>query len=127
MKLIMNPKHPIQPIVTDEHGTKRFKANKIVQHLLYNGGINLNQLACLDFSREDHEQFAQLIGYSVSGAGDLSYFSKETYDAAQKMVETGESAEQAQITVLSQTLKELKDSIREPVANLFGVHPDDLR
>ena len=27
----------------------------------------------LDFAREDREQFAQLIGYSICGFGDLDY------------------------------------------------------
>jgi len=43
-------KHPIQPLEKDQH----------------------------DFSQEDREQFAQLIGYSLSGFGELSYVSDET-------------------------------------------------
>lgn len=31
---------------------------------------------------EDREQFAQLIGYSLSGFADLSYVSNKTYNAA---------------------------------------------
>lgn len=76
------PKNPIQPIVLDEHGVVCFKANKIVDYLLKNGGIDLNRLALLDFTDNDREQFAQLIGYSVSGFGDLPYASAEVYEAA---------------------------------------------
>lgn len=66
----MSPaKHPIQPLYKSESGVVRFKPNAIVQYLLDNGGISMNDIACLDFSREDREQFAQLIGYSHSGAG----------------------------------------------------------
>jgi len=57
--------------------------NAIVQWLVKNGNADLNQIAqqgILEvdgrgFSQKDHEQFAMLHGYSVSGAGDLSYFS----------------------------------------------------
>lgn len=80
-------KHPIQPLDLDDHGTLRFKANAIVQHLLNHGGIDLNALAMMNFSKEDREQFAQLIGYSLCGFGELSYVSDETYDAARKSID----------------------------------------
>ena len=67
------PKHPMQPLVIDEHGVVRFKVNKIVRALLDTGKLNMNDIAMLDFPLDDRVQFAQLIGYSVSGAGDLSY------------------------------------------------------
>lgn len=72
------PLHPMQPLIIDEHGTVRFKKNEIVRVLLDTGVLDMNKLAVLNFSREDREQFAQLIGYSVSGFGDLSYVSKES-------------------------------------------------
>jgi hypothetical protein len=75
-------KHPLQPLVKDEYGVVRFKPNKIVRYLLDNGGIDLNWLATIDFSREDREQFAQLIGYSLSGFSELSYVRDKTYIAA---------------------------------------------
>ena len=76
------PKNPIQPLVIDEYGTVRFKANEVVRYLLDNGGIDMNQLARQNFNQDDREQFAELIGYSVSGWGDLSYVSDETYSKA---------------------------------------------
>jgi hypothetical protein len=33
----------------------------------------------MPFDREDWEQFAQLIGYSLDGFGELSYVSQETH------------------------------------------------
>lgn len=75
-------KHPIQPLEKDKHGTTRFKANAIVRLLLDDGKYDMNRLAMLPFSDEDREQFAQLIGYSLSGFGDLSYVSDETYEKA---------------------------------------------
>lgn len=76
--------HPIQPLVKDEHGTVRFKPNAIVRFLLDAGPFDMNTLAKMDFSHEDRAQFAQLIGYSVSGWGELSYVSDEVYDRAAK-------------------------------------------
>ena len=82
-------KNPMQPTDFDEHKVIRFKDNKIVRYLLDNGGIDLNDLADLskNFLQDDQEQFAQLIGYSVSGFGDLNYVSKKTVAKADKIAE----------------------------------------
>lgn len=70
-------KHPMQQIVMDEHGTARFQRNAIVRYLLDAGPFGMNDLGVLPFDRDDREQFAQLIGYSVGGFCDLSYASEE--------------------------------------------------
>lgn len=82
-------KHPIQPVSKDEHGTLRFKKNAIVEYLLDNGPFDMNHLAKQGdrFSQEDKEQFAQLIGYSLSGYGDLSYATNEVYDRATRSID----------------------------------------
>lgn len=72
---------PMQPIEM-VGSVIRFRKNRIVEHLLNNGGIDMNALAVLDFSDEERAQFAQLIGYSVSGFGDLSYADAETVERA---------------------------------------------
>lgn len=59
-----------------------FRENAIVLMLLDEGPFDMNQIARGNFSQEDREQFAQLIGYSVSGAGDLSYMSAATISRA---------------------------------------------
>lgn len=82
-----SPRHPIQPIVMDPHGVARFKKNKIVEYLLDQGEFNMNDIARIEFPREDRVQFAQLIGYSVCGFGDLGYVSDEDYEAASKEVQ----------------------------------------
>jgi len=74
--------HPVQPLIKTKSGTVRFKENAIVHFLLDNGPYDMNKLAGMSFSDEDREQFAQLIGYSLSGFGDLSYVSDETYERA---------------------------------------------
>ena len=78
--------HPIQPLYKDEYGTVRFKSNQIVQYLLDAGPFDLNHLEdARMFSREDREQFAQLIGWSLDGFGNLSFTSDETYNQAERM------------------------------------------
>lgn len=79
-------RHPVQPLEEDEHGVLRFKQNKIVHHLLDTSTSDLNPLWQLHFSNEDHEQLMQLIGYSLSGYGDLDYVSDETYYLAESQL-----------------------------------------
>lgn len=88
--------HPMQPVEDDGDDVIRFKQNAIVRHLLDNGGIDLNALARLPFSREDHVQFAQLIGYSVRGFGELSYVHDEDYDRAASAAEVVEKHMEAE-------------------------------
>lgn len=76
-------KHPIQPLYND-NGVLRFHANKIVKFLLDAGPFDLNQLALMEFTDSDREQFAQLIGYSLSGFGELPYVSDATYKRAER-------------------------------------------
>lgn len=78
----MSAKHPVQPLIKDEHGIVRFKKNDIVRYLLDAGPFDMNSLAIMPFSQEDHEQFAQLIGYSLSGFSELSYVRDKTYERA---------------------------------------------
>jgi hypothetical protein len=118
--------HPIQPLELDGN-VKRFKRNHIVQFLLDQpGGADMNQLVALNFSKEDHQQFAQLIGYSLSGYGDLSYVDDYAYGVAERVL-AGELESQARIAYLENELSQLRNALREPMANLFGRHPDDLR
>jgi hypothetical protein len=77
----------MQQIHLDKEGVARFRANKIVRYLLDAGPFDMNQLALMSFSNKDREQFAQLIGYSVSGYGDLSYASPKSVAKADAKVE----------------------------------------
>jgi hypothetical protein len=78
--------HPMQQIVIADDGVIRFRANAAVRALLNAARegrrCNLNDLAMMELPPEDHMQLAQLIGYSVSGYGDLSYVSKKSLAAA---------------------------------------------
>lgn len=75
-----------QPIELDEKGVVRFKANGIITFLFQTGKLNLNELSALlaqgAFSKEDYAQITQLLGYSVSGWGDLSTSPEELVQAA---------------------------------------------
>lgn len=68
---------PMQPIVWDGKGVIRFQRNEIVCAVLdaaTNGQrLDLDDLARMPFRREDREQFAMLIGYSVAGFTGLGY------------------------------------------------------
>lgn len=65
---------PMQPITIAADGVVRFRENAIVRFLLDRGPFNMNHIAMLPgIPQEDRAQFAQLIGYSVSGYGDLDY------------------------------------------------------
>lgn len=120
-------KNPIQPLYIDEDGTLRFKRNEIVDFILENGGIDLNQIAGMKFSQDDREQFAQLIGYSHSGYGDLSYVSDETWYAAQKQYEDETVISlSARVIYLEEKLRNLREMFAEPVAQLYNMHIDDL-
>lgn len=118
--------HPIQPLEVDEHNILRFKSNAIVQYLLDAGPFDMNHLAVCNFSIEDREQFAQLIGYSLSGFGELSYVRDEKYSTASLMAETGKSELEARNDHLREELDAIKDGLRAPIARLYAIHPDDL-
>jgi hypothetical protein len=93
--------HPIQPLYKTESGTMRFKGNAIVQHLLdTHQTSDMNKLACLYFTDEDRQQFAQLIGYSLSGYGELSYVSDDAYGAATTMADEQLNEKDARIAYL---------------------------
>lgn len=79
---------PLQPLVWDGEGVVRFQANRVVKRLLDEAsarGIDMNFLRRQEGpTNEDWEHFAQLIGYSVSGWGNLSYVSDKTWSRADK-------------------------------------------
>lgn len=84
------PPHPMQPIYLDKHGVARFRQNNIVRFLqewASSRGMNLNDLHMLGYDKEEWEQFNQLIGYSVSGWGELSCHRAKTVAKADAEVE----------------------------------------
>lgn len=83
------PKHPMQPVIWKD-GVARFQKNAIVDFLLdwaRPRGMDLNELTTMNFSADDWNQFAQLIGYSVSGFGSLSYAKRSIVAAADAIVD----------------------------------------
>lgn len=80
-------KHPIQPLEFDDNGVIRFRKNRLVNHLLnsYGPGLNdLNYMAQVNDWNEDYEHLMMLIGYSVSGFGDLE-LNRRTIAVADQM------------------------------------------
>ncbi len=65
---------PVQPVVRGHDGVIRFRSNAIVRWLIDSQRVSLNEIATLpNVPREDMAQFWQMLGYSVSGYGDLSF------------------------------------------------------
>ena len=50
-------------------------AQMVATHPMHAGRLDLNGLHTMSFSQADREQFAQLMGYSISGYHELSYVS----------------------------------------------------
>ncbi len=124
-------RHPIQPLYVHDDDVLRFKRNALVCHLMDHGkahGCGLNELASMGdhFTREDWEQFAQLIGYSLSGFGELSYVSDETYNAAERMARKGKDEKDARIADLEAKLAAVRKHLKALVPTVFQIHPDDL-
>ena len=79
---------PMQPVVITDDGIVRFQKNTIVRFLLDAGHFGMNQISLLPgVTQEERSQFAQLIGYSVSGFGDLSYTDPEMVAQADKIAD----------------------------------------
>lgn len=116
-------KHPIQPLYVDANEILRFNSNKIVAYLAEG---RLNEIASMGFSNQDHEQVAQLIGYSLCGFGDLSYVSDETYETAAKMAMEGVTEQEARIAYLTEKVDEFKKLVRAATTSLFNIDPDDM-
>jgi hypothetical protein len=112
---------PLQPI---EGG--RFIRNRIVETLLDTSTIGLNEIAVMDFSQQERMQFAQLIGYSLSGFGELSYVDDETYDTAYKVSESDINEDKARNEALRNQIDCARNGVRDAAVALFGIHPDDL-
>lgn len=118
---------PIQPVYTDEDGVLRFRGNKVVRYLLDHGSLDLNDLARkVRDCPEDWAQFAQLIGYSLSGFGSLSYGDSDTYEVADRMAREGMTEQEARIDYLEKLLAGVRQDARALALKLFDIHPDDL-
>ena len=122
----MKPKHPIQPLELDDRGVLRFKANQIVRDLLVHCSESGFEIATRDYTREDREQLAQLIGYSHSGAHDLGYMSEEVLVASRRAMETGTTEHEARAAALRDTLDSVRSRMRVVVAELYKTIPEDL-
>lgn len=106
-------KHPIQPLWIADDKVLRFRENAVVRWLLDNGGKDMNDIARQGFDADELEHFAQLIGYSHSGAGDLSYVSDETWYAARKMYDDGLSQDAARAEALREILADHAERLQQ--------------
>jgi len=96
------PPFPVQPVVRDPEGVVRFRVNRVVRAFMEAARdgkqLDLNAIASAhiagQYTREELVQFAQLIGYSVSGWSDLSYVTDRDYAKAQRLVQRLEDNEE---------------------------------
>ena len=115
-------RQPMQPIVVDSIGHYRFKENHIVRRLLDAGGISLNDIATWNMSNGDKKQFAQLIGYSLSGYGELSYIKDEDYETAYQVATTGLDEEEVKLLVLERKLEEIRKKLKGLIGIIGGTY-----
>jgi len=125
-----DPRNPMQPIIKDKDGVTRFKGNTCVRKLLdyaTERGYSLNEISRdKDITHDDYVQLMQLIGYSLGGFGDLSCVDNDTYNTAEAMYEKKMDEKDARIQTLEAELKAVRKGLREPIARLYGIHPDNL-
>jgi putative N-acetylmannosamine-6-phosphate epimerase len=77
----------MQPVYKDSDGTVRFKENALVKYLYEwakNKGCSMNDLMLIPASKEDRQQLAQLIGYTLSGYSELPYVDDAAYAKAHR-------------------------------------------
>lgn len=118
--------HPIQPLGDDGKGTRRFKKNKIVEWLVDQRPGCLNEVAVMDFPREDRVQLAQLIGYSHAGFGDLGYVTNDDWNAASGRSNDDIDGLHARIRELQRQLDESRKRMADGLAVLYEKSPLDF-
>ena len=96
-------------------------------HFLYQQyNCGLNELAEMDFTTEEWCQFAQLIGYSLSGYSELNYVDNAKYNEA-IAASKNQDPRDSKIAYLEGELKALRKGLKEPIARLFEKYPDDFK
>lgn len=125
------PKHPMQPLIL-VHDVVRFKENRAVRALydLMQDKTGVDPWVCIQQSpgveRDDLIRFAQLIGYSHSGSGDLSYMDDQTWEAALMTRNHGLSELEARNVYLEAKLRKIEKRLSGLTAVAFNIDRDDL-
>ena len=123
----MTERNPIQPIIKVD-GWNHFKPNAIVKHLKdTHPNLDMNALMRMEFSADDRQHFAQLIGMGLTGYATLPYVDDDAWNAVDAIASKGMSETQARIAALEEELSALRLALREPMARLFGVSPEDFK
>lgn len=123
----MTDKFPpwIQPIVVVD-GVTRFQQNDIVRHLLdTHPTVDLNKIAIMEFADEDRRQFAQLIGYSIAGYGELDYVRDDDFARAEATAPAERRPPPAGVTFDSK-LKQMQDDLHSVVTRMANDRSYDV-
>jgi len=112
-------KYPIQPIVKDLSGVWIFKVNRIVRMLLdTHPAMDMNTIGSIPFTDDERQQFAQLLGYSLNGYGELPYVDDNAYNRAMALVmalvendQSGNNTER--IALVEKEVESIKEKLQE--------------
>ena len=113
---------PMQPIELVPNGVPRFQENRLVRALQEHGkgkGLGLHELGLIygdDSFRAEWVQLMQLIGYSVSGFGDLSCATADAIDEADRQVALLTNSESVDVPPPAEPESRGED----------GFHPEDV-
>lgn len=123
-------KHPLQKVVKEGQRVTRFVSNGAVRYLLDKGTKTMNDVVLAfqrgEFDEADLQQFYQLIGYSIDGYAELDWISRDSVRAVDEMVASQCDERDAKIRSLQNTITRLREGLRRPVADLYGMHEDDF-
>lgn len=119
----MSNTFPMQPIKD-----ARFVKNSIVERLLDESPFTMSEIATWEATDAERVQFAQLIGCSVVGFGELSYVDDATFEEAREQVRRqGMSEDAIRVEVLTKKLAAIQAGLKKVSEAAFDIHPDDLR
>lgn len=113
---------PLQPVMTDRDGTRRFVENRIIRDLVEFSamhGRGMHAIAEGDYTDQERQQFAQLNGYSIRGYGELSYVDDIAYEQACAQSD-GENPEHVQQLLL---LEVVQDALKAHIAMGKALQP----
>lgn len=124
---------PMQPVMTDRDGTRRFVENRIIRDLVEfsaTHGRGIHAIAAGDYTDQERQQFAQLNGYSIRGYGELSYVDDVAYEQACAQSD-GDDPDQVRLDLLDEVIQDaLKAHIAMgkalQVATTKTLVPEDL-
>jgi len=125
------PKHPMQRLCKDEHGTLRYSQNNAVealyQKLLSMGVDPFTFLSTVpEVTKDDVAQFWQLIGHSWHATGNQQHVTEEMQQTALRIYETGEGELESRNRYLEKRHAKMVKKLAPLCSHVFDIDIDDL-